>query len=273
LDQITTHRVDQVIANWRRDGLGGKRINNLLTVLRRCLRTAEEWGLIRATPRIRSLRVEIPVPVFLSPEETVRLLAAFPTGFWRTLALFIATTGVRFGEAAALQWTDLHLDAEHPYVFVHRAVESGDVGATKTVAGRRTIPLIPQTVDALRRHDRVSDWVFPSTTGRFLRPNHSSIHLTRACTDAGLQRITWHKLRHTTASTLMAKGVPPAVVRDILGHTSIEMTMRYTHVSPQVARACVQALSNPQWHPVSPRSGHQVATKVPASSRLQLATT
>lgn len=261
LDAITTAKVDMVIAEWQRSGLGAKRICNLLTVLRRCLKTAEEWQLVRVAPRVRSLRVMPPIPVFLTPDETARLLNAISPGFWHTLALFIATTGVRFGEAAGLQWDDLNLDAEYPCVFIQRAVESGNVDQTKTAAGRRTVPLVPETVAALRLHPRTSEWVFPSATGIFLRSNHCSVHLTEACRRAGIRRITWHKLRHTVASTLMSKGVPLVVVKSILGHTTVEMTARYTHVDPHVARACIQALSpsssGPNLERSWPPGGHQ----------------
>jgi hypothetical protein len=59
-----------------------------------------------------------------------------------------------------------------------------------------------------------------------------------------------------------------AVVKEILGHTSVEMTMRYTHVSPQVARACVQALSTTRSPSVPTPVGHQVATKVPTARQV-----
>ena len=67
---------------------------------------------------------------------------------------------------------------------------------------------------------------------------------TEACERAGIGRVTWHKLRHTTATELMRQGVPLAVVSEVLGHTSVEMTKRYTHVAPHVAWSFMQLLSN-----------------------------
>jgi integrase len=271
LDAITTATVDRAIADWSEAGLSAKRIKNLLTVLRRSLKTAAEWGLLRQAPHVRSVKTMRPLPIFLSPDEAVRLVDATEPGFWRTLALFISTTGVRFGEAAALQWGDLHLDEEYPYVLIQRAVEHGHVDAPKTDAGRRRIPLIPETIAALRMHPRESEWVFQSVNKRFLRPDNCQPHLTKACELAGIKRVTWHKLRHTVGSTLMARGVPLAVVKEILGHTSVEMTMRYTHVAPQVADAFVRALSRQHVRGISSEVGHQVATKIPEPSELHLA--
>jgi site-specific recombinase XerD len=58
----------------------------------------------------------------------------------------------------------------------------------------------------------------------------------------GLRRIGWHALRHTFASHLVMRGVPLKAVQELMGHATIEMTMRYAHLSPDVRRSAVQML-------------------------------
>ena len=58
----------------------------------------------------------------------------------------------------------------------------------------------------------------------------------RACRKAGLRQIGWHVLRHTFASHLVMRGAAMKVVQELLGHATIEMTMRYAHLSPDVPR-------------------------------------
>jgi site-specific recombinase XerD len=62
------------------------------------------------------------------------------------------------------------------------------------------------------------------------------------CKRAGLRRIGWHALRHTFASHLVMRGVPLKAVQELMGHATIEMTMRYAHLSPDVRRSAVQML-------------------------------
>lgn len=243
LNRITAATVDQAIAKWKRSGVGVKRISNLLCVLRKALRVAEEWQLIRRAPHVRHLKVDIPDPVFLDRKQYHALLDSMDPGVWRTLVLFIVTTGVRFGEAAALKWSDLHLDTSEPWVRIERAVEHGQINPPKTRAGLRTIPLIPETARALANlpHDR--EYVFSPPTGGFYRPNTCSHVLRAACRAAGVPEITWHKLRHTCATDLLMQGVPMTVVKGVLGHASIAMTDRYGHVVPSNARAFMNVLS------------------------------
>lgn len=243
LDEITTNLTDRVNADWCESGLSPKRINNLNTILRKALRTAVEWQLIRYAPRIRHLRIDAPPPIYLSRDEYERLIEAAEPGFWRILILFILTTGVRFGEAAALRWEDFHFDDPSPWVYIQRAVEHGNVDEPKTRAGRRPIGLIPETVAAVRELRGESEWVFKTANDNFLRPGSCVNHLLRACDRAGIRRVTWHKLRHTVATELMLQGTPLLVVKDILGHKTLEMTARYAHVAPNVARDYMQVLS------------------------------
>jgi site-specific recombinase XerD len=62
---------------------------------------------------------------------------------------------------------------------------------------------------------------------------------------AGLPRIGWHVLRHTFASHLAMRGVPLKAVQELLGHATIEMTMRYAHLAPAIKREAVAQLDRP----------------------------
>jgi integrase len=73
--------------------------------------------------------------------------------------------------------------------------------------------------------------------------------LRRALKRAGICRehgcIGWHDLRHTYASHLVMKGVPLTVVKELMGHATIDMTERYAHLSPDIRREAVAVLDRP----------------------------
>jgi site-specific recombinase XerD len=108
----------------------------------------------------------------------------------------------------------------------------------------REVPLSERAATALRGHPRVDELVFHAPGGAMLTKGECKWPLYRAAHHAGLRRIGWHVLRHTFASHLVMRGVPIRAVQELLGHSSIEMTMRYTHLSPDARRDAVQLLDN-----------------------------
>jgi integrase len=117
--------------------------------------------------------------------------------------------------------------------------------ATLTPSARgksREIPLNDKVLTALKRHRHLrGELVFCDEGGRML-PKVCKWPMWSACKKAGLRRIGWHVLRHTFASHLVMRGAPLKAVQELLGHSTIEMTMRYAHLSPDVRRDAVRLL-------------------------------
>lgn len=229
LDEITTRRIDEFTTDLLAKKLSSKTVNNTLSMLRCSLVIAEEWGLLAKVPRVRWLPVvERPVR-FLSEAESTKLLLATQPGFWRTFIVFLLRTGVRFSEAAALQWADIDLDAAYPRARIWKGGADGVVGPTKT-RFLREVPLSPAVIEELRAHPRDGELVFPKLDGGMMNPAPAVKYLYRICKRAGLGTFGWHVLRHTCATRLTAAGVPLRVVQELLGHTTLKMTARYAHV-------------------------------------------
>ncbi len=243
LDEITTLRIDQAISEWDKTKLSPKSINNSLTILRKCLSIAEDWGYLAHVPKIRWKTVVLPDPKYLTRDEFERLIAATEPGFWRTLVLFVLRTGVRFGEAMGLRWEDLDLSEPAPSVHIRRAVEHGNIGEPKTKAGKRIIPLDAETAASLRAFQHGNPFVFSRDDGRFYRHDTCSRYLARACERAGIKRVTWHPLRHSCATEHVTCGTPLVVIKDLLGHTDIKMTCRYAHATEETKRIHVERVA------------------------------
>lgn len=220
--------------------LDPKTINNALGVLRKCLNTANEWGLAPPPPRIRALKSSLPEVRYLSPEEADMLLAATPPGLWRTMVLVALHTGMRFSELVGLRWQDIDLKARR--IAVQRANVHGHEGTPKNGKARH-IPLTADAMDALRDLPREGEHVF-SREGRWIRHEAARKRLHRACRAAGIVPVGWHGLRHTFASQLVARRAPLKAVQDLLGHGTLAMTMRYSHLDDSALRAAVSLLEN-----------------------------
>jgi integrase len=220
-------------------GRSPKTINNHLTVLRKLLSVAQEWGFVDHVPPVKWMRVPPQKFDFLAFDEADRLIAGADPE-WRAMVIVGARTGLRLGELIALRWEDVDLVAGR--LVVARAVSRGKVGTPKN--GRtREVPLSDEAHRALRAHRHLKgELVFPGAKGGFFKKTETKWPLWRACKRAGLRRIGWHVLRHTFASHLVMRGAPLKAVQELLGHSTIQVTMRYSHLSPSVSRAVVGLL-------------------------------
>ncbi|MFL5274388.1 MAG: tyrosine-type recombinase/integrase, partial [Anaeromyxobacteraceae bacterium] len=123
----------------------------------------------------------------------------------------------------------------------------------------RKVPLSEEAVAALKAHRHLKGpYVFCETDGRRLTHSRTKDVVPAACRKAQLaKRLTTHGLRHTFASHLVMRGVSLMAVKELLGHESIEMTLRYSHLSPDVKRDAVKLLDSP----AAPSNGNLTATE------------
>jgi integrase len=220
---------------------------------------------------------------FLTHDEYHRFLSCVPA-YWRPLVMTLFTTGVRWGEASALKVGDVDLnDAYMRISRAWKETESGAAhatGAPKSSAGRRTVALAPEVVAALKPlvEGRPADaWLFVGKRGGVVRQQtfhdmvwYPSVRLANgeeAKRDRGRRpgrmvdedgttlkplpkskqigkRPRVHDARHTNASWLLARGVPPTVVQDHLGHESFATTDKlYRHLMPSAREEVRSAIS------------------------------
>lgn len=247
LDQIGAERIEAYKAAKVREGrLAAKTINNHLTVLRKLLVTAEEWRYIDRVPRIRRLPTKPSSFDWLNAAESRRFLSAMREHYpqWFVLFLTALRTGMRRGEIFALHWDDVDLVARQ--LQVRYSVYRGKLTSPKN--GRsRWIPLTNGLTQALGTHRAATmlkgPLVFPAEDGSLTRhQDHVDRPLHGALKRAGLRRITFHTLRHSFASQLVSAGRPLREVQELLGHQSMQMTMRYAHLAPERMREAVDVL-------------------------------
>lgn len=155
-------------------------------------------------------------------------------------------TGCRKQELLGLEWRRVDLQARLIFLESHH---------TKS-RKRRSIPLNRMAREAIVnrmrfrvQHCPASPWVFCDKKGNRIQDVKRSF--ATACRRAGIEDFRIHDLRHTCAAWLVSAGVPIAEVRDLLGHTSIEMTERYAHLAPENIREAVARLET-----VTSRFGH-----------------
>lgn len=234
LTEITAVEIEGYKLN-RRAAVSGSTVNRELALLKRMFNLAINWDLflnlnpVRRVKFFREFNIRSRV---LSLEEEEKLLQnAAP--FIQDLIRFALNTGLRTGEIFSLQWSAVDWEKEILNVFAPKT------GKTRTV---------PINSDARKILDswalgRKNDFVFYNHgTGKPFVDLKAGFAL--ACEKAGIEKVTWHTLRHTFASRLLDRGVEIVTVKELLGHSSVTVTMRYTHTNLDTKRAAVGKLGS-----------------------------
>lgn len=166
------------------------------------------------------------LPSVLSPQEVARLLEAAPPGRDRVLVQVAYACGLRLNEVLHLRVTDI--DSGRMVVHVRQGKGAKD----------RLVPLSPRLLEALRGYWRVcrpGPWLFPGQKpGGILNASNIQRRFARLVRQVGLaKRCSMHTLRHSYATHLLEAGVDVLTLKALLGHTSLQTTARYLHISTQ----------------------------------------
>jgi site-specific recombinase XerD len=176
------------------------------------------------------------LPVVLSPEEVTRLIDAANTLYHRTLLMTLYSTAVRRSELCRLQVTDI--DSERMIIRIQQGKGRRD----------RDVPLSPKLLEALRlywRWRKPKTYLFPGRGKRADVPiSANSVWLAcrQAAQQAGIRkRLSPHSLRHSCATHLLDAGADLRTIQVLLGHSRLEHTLVYLHLSHRH----LQAVPNP----------------------------
>ena len=230
--------------------LRGRTITIAHTALNQALKQAVRWGMIPYNPAAEAAipRSEKQQKRPLAVAERKGLIAASSDSFYRTFYRVLLDTGMRPGEACALNWTDL--DFERGSITITKAITQGHdnervVAHPKTSKSRRTLPmfgldneLLAHRASQAQQGLGASGYVFTNQLGAPIAPwNFSKRDLERVAKVAGITwTVTLYTFRHTFATLHLQFGTPLKVVSEYLGHSTIQQTANtYQHLSQEVS--------------------------------------
>ena len=245
-----------------RRGLSPRTAQAAVGTLKAATKRASTNGLVGRDPLagLQRPRAKSPEMRFWTATEARAFLEATRDdrlGFAWALAL---ATGLRRGELCGLTWGAIDLEARTLRVERTLVVVDGKVAVSsaKTQAGRRTVPLGEEVVALLRTLRRrqteerlraggayaEGGALLADELGRPYAPDAVAKKFAEAVRAAGLPRIRFHDLRHSSATLMLAAGTPVRVVSEVLGHANVMVTLQtYGHVVPGMAEQATSALS------------------------------
>lgn len=264
LVKLSVRDVRLMVTAMRKDGMQPRAIQYVHATLRAALEHAcREELLTRNVAKL--VRVEQPTKDDDNPpysvDEARDFLQAVQGHRLAAMWTCVLLLGLRRSEACGLRWSDVNLDERTIHIArgVHRVNGSLTALPTKTRRSNRTVPLPDLCVRVLKQYQDAQQhlreeqglaWVetgylFTTRYGTPIEPRNLTRMFGHICEKHGLRQIRLHDLRHSCVSLLLALGVHPRVVMEIVGHSAIEMTMNiYGHVNLDVQRAALTQLND-----------------------------
>jgi integrase len=240
LRDITGERIESYKARRLDEGLSPKTVNDHLAVLGKCLNSAVEWGALSVRPVVKRLRLPPSRYTFLTAEECQLVLSDQTEPMYNCMVRAALRTGMRPSELTSLTWDAVDLRTDTITVCASRWRDIVDSPKNNRI---RHLPIAPDLHDALANQPREGSLVFCNSDGSYVTEAQRDEALRRLYRRLGLRPISWYTFRHTFATQLVAAGVPLPVVKELMGHSTINMTMRYAHVTSASLRDAVTALS------------------------------
>lgn len=199
-------------------------VRRILCPLKALLAEAYELELITSDPSkvrvvVQSERPTQAAPKAMTPDQMSAVLSEIPEGD-RLLFVLLGWTGLRIGEALGLQWQDFEQTSDGPVLRIRRQAHAGKVkDRTKTVAGIRTVAVVPSLAKDLLRHrassayGRPADPMFPTSIGTHMDAHNLRRRVLRPAAErAALPWVTPHVFRHSLATMMRDRGYDAGII-------------------------------------------------------------
>jgi integrase/recombinase XerC len=243
-DEVDTHAVRAFLSHLDRDGLKRSSISRALSALKSCFRYACRMGFLPGNPAqpVKSPKVEKTLPRHLRPGEIERLIEA-PSdedevfeARDRAITELLYASGLRVSELVGLDWTDLDFRGRMLRVLgkgsKERVVPFGRPAAAALEEWRGHWPAVrARSREGGEADDEAGEPIFLNKHGRRLSDRMVRFLIDRRTAAAGVpDGVHPHTLRHSFATHLLEEGADLRVIQELLGHSSLSTTQRYTHV-------------------------------------------
>lgn len=243
LKDISILELEEFKASLIKKDFAAATIRLIMGDIRRVYNKLEEWELYSGpmpANKIKTPKVDNARSRFLTPDEAQTLLQAVKkrSQTWHDIAFVSLHTGMRLSEVLELRRQDINLNSKIIHID----------GKT----GRRSVPMNEQIYVLFKGAlaDASSALVFTGKFGNQIRPDSATNSFAEAVKDAELNppnvdrrhKVVFHTLRHTYCSWLAMDGVPLYVIGEMVGHSSTQMTKRYSHLCPDKKHQTVSVI-------------------------------
>ncbi len=224
-------------------------VNRIVNCLSSLFNRAIEWGKATSNPaaKVKLFKVSNKRVRYLEKEEIEKLLSHCCEHL-KPIVVVALNTGMRKSEILGLKWRDIDIKRSIIHLLETKNGEKREVPMNT---------IVQKTIIGVFKNPE-SQYIFCNKHGQPYGSIKKSF--STACEKAGIINFRFHDLRHTFASQLVMSGVDLNTVRELLGHKSLAMTLRYSHLSPDHKKRAVDILGQRMdtiWTPEAIPMGHE----------------
>jgi integrase len=234
LNDISPRHIEKYRAERLEAGVTKTTVNRELALMKKMFNLAIDWELTNSNP-VKKIKFfsekDNQKERILTKKEEDTLLKICPE-YLRSILIVALHTGMRKSEILNLRWSQVDLKKKLIKVENTKSGKSRFININSELSC-----LLP----SLKKKNKEREFVFtnPVTGKPFVDLKRA---FKTACEEAGISGLRFHDLRHTFASRLVENGVDLITVKDLLGHSTVKMTERYTHPNQNLKKDAVEAL-------------------------------
>ncbi len=239
LNSITPAQIQRLYSQKLNEGLSAKTVSHIHGYLRRVLNEAVKWELIYRNPcqSVTPPKVQRKIPKVWTIDQAQTFLGAVRDHQYFGIYLIALTTGSRRGEILGMEWENI--DWNKSTISIKKTVVElkgvATISTPKTAKSARKIVLPQVVIDHLKTYPDKQGFIFQSKANTPVHPRNLLRHFYSVLDSVDVPRIRFHDLRHTAATILLQRDVHPKKVQELLGHSSITLTLdTYSHVIPGI---------------------------------------
>ena len=230
LSNITSDLIEKYKAK-RREKVSPATVNRELSCLKSMFSKAVEWERIEDNLMKKvKLFKENNVKERILDTDEIKSLIAGASPHLKPILILALNTGMRRNEILSLKWQNINIKQGYILIEISKSGRS------------RKVPMNTLVLETLGNFNRDNEYLFYNPRTKTHIKSIKTAFKT-ACRNAGITNLRLHDLRHTAATKMIEAGIDLVTVSRILGHSSIQMTMRYAHPTPENMQRAVDKLS------------------------------
>jgi integrase len=248
MESLRLEHLEQFKQSRKQAGVSNTTVNIDIRTIKAAMNVAVDMERIGRNPfaKAKQLKVEEHRKKILSKDEFSRILKAIKEEWFYDIIAFNVLTGLRLGEIMNLKWAD--------YDIPNKSVTVQSSDGYRVKGGKmRDVSLCPDAIALLDALPKLGEWIFLGKDGHRYTSSHVSKKFKKYLRQLGFpEEMHYHRLRDTFCTWMADAGVPPHIIKELAGHSSLHVTEGYLTPNAEAKKSAAKKMRLPRIENASP---------------------